>query len=61
MLSKEMCMQRTCRVQITVTGGELAASKGKLHAGLRSIGFWHQEKRARKKGEDKGTLKAFGK
>ena len=44
-----------------MTGGELAASKGKLHAGLRSNGFWRQENRARKKGENKGKLKALGK
>ena len=54
-------MQRTCRVQTTVTGGKLAASEGKLHAGLRSNGFWRQENRAKKKGEDKGTLKVFWK
>ena len=54
-------MQRTCRVQTKVTGDKVTASKGKLHAGLRSNGFWRQENRARKKGEDKGTLKAFGK
>ena len=58
MSSKKMCMQRTCRVQTTVTGAKLAASEGKLHAGLRSNGFWRQQNCARKKGEDKGKLKA---
>ena len=69
MLSKKMCMQHTCRVRTTVTGGKLVASKlhagtaacRKLHAGLRSNGFWPQENCARKKGENKGKLKALGK
>ena len=61
MSSKKMCMQRTCRVQTTVTAGELVASEGKLHAGLRSNGFWRQGNRARKKGKNKGKLKALGK
>ena len=61
MPSKKMCMQCTCRVQTTVTGGKLAASEGKLHAILRSNGFWHQKNRARKKDNNTGMLKAFGK
>ena len=52
-------MQRTCRVQTTVTGGKLAASGGKLHTGLGSNGFWYQENCARREGGNKGTIKAF--
>ena len=42
-----------------MTGGKLAASGGKLHAGLGSNGFWHQENHARREDRKERTLKNF--
>ena len=42
-----------------VTGGEFAASGGKLHISLGSNGFWRQENHTRREVVKEGTPKAF--